>query len=143
MCDILGGFVLNKDFLVELGIDEDIADTILNRHCAEVNGIHIRNSVRQELMTNGVKSIDAAMKLFDFDGLEVSGSEVIGLDKKLSTFITDNSFLFESNEVPVFSAPSNGGVHGDISREEFSKMGYSQRLKLFNENPELYSQLKN
>lgn len=134
---------MDKEFLTGLGIDEDTVDTILSRHCSEIDSIHINNSVKQALLDNGVKSIDAAMKLFEFDGIKVNEGAIVGLEEKISAFVADNEFLFECREIPLFSAPSNGSIQKNISREEFSKMGYSQRLKLFNENPELYSQLKN
>ena len=38
--------------------------------------------------------------------------------------------------------PSNGnGTGAEITKEQFNSMGYSERNKLFNENPDLYNQL--
>lgn len=36
-----------------------------------------------------------------------------------------------------------GGTEKTVTKEEFSKMGYQQKLKLFNENPDLYNELSN
>lgn len=35
-----------------------------------------------------------------------------------------------------------GAQEREVTKEEFDKMGYRQRLKIYNENPDLYQQLK-
>lgn len=37
--------------------------------------------------------------------------------------------------------PSTGGTTDEITKDDFAKMGYAEKVKLFNENPELYNEL--
>ena len=38
-------------------------------------------------------------------------------------------------------APNTGATTNEITKEDFKKMGYAEKVKLFNENPELYNEL--
>jgi len=131
---------MDKDFLIELGIDEENADTILNKYTQEVGSIRLNYTVESELIKRGVKSVSAAMKLFDTDGLVYTEGEIEGLFERLDDFSKENDFLFEQSvKRPVFSKktiPECG-----ITKAEFEKMGYEKRLKLFNDSPEVYKKL--
>lgn len=41
-----------------------------------------------------------------------------------------------------YTPPKNQVQGGAVTKEQFAKMGYSEKVKIFNENPELYEQLK-
>lgn len=69
--------------------------------------------------------------------------------------IKGNIEAFKSNIKPLVSSqvetvikggsytpPKNQSPGGAVTKEQFSKMGYDARVKIFNENPELYEQLK-
>lgn len=131
---------MDRDFLIELGIDEENANTILDKYTEEIGSIRLKHTVENELMKRGAKSISAAMKLFDTNGLTYANGEVEGLFERLEDFSKENDFLFEeSTKRPVFSKktiPDSG-----ITKAEFEKMGYEKRLKLFKENPEVYKKL--
>lgn len=131
---------MDKDFLKELGIDEKNANAILDKHTEEIGSIRLNHTVESELMKRGVRSISAAMKLFDTQGLVYTDGKVDGLSQRLDDFSKENDFLFEQEiKKPVFSKktiPDEG-----ITKTEFEKMGYEKRLKLFNESPEVYKKL--
>ena len=57
------------------------------------------------------------------------------IDKVVESKITEK--LKES----AYSSPKNQETSKGITKEEFSKMGYSERVKLSSENPELYKEL--
>ena len=38
-------------------------------------------------------------------------------------------------------APNTGATTNEITKEDFKKMGYAEKVKIFNENPELYNEL--
>jgi hypothetical protein len=38
-------------------------------------------------------------------------------------------------------APNTGATTDEITKEDFKKMGYAEKVKIFNENPELYKEL--
>ena len=132
---------MDKDFLIGLGVDEENAELILQKNNSEISDIKVKHQVERELSKRGVKNINAAMKLFDTSGLCVSENGIDNLDEMVEGFVGENDFLFESENKPVFSAPTSSQHDLSISRDEFLKMGYAKRLKLFNENPQMYKML--
>lgn len=132
---------MDKDFLCGLGISEENAQLIISKNAEEISSIKVNHAVENALITNGVKNINAAMKLFDFNGLSVSENGIDGLNEKMDAFILENDYLFQNDKKPIFSAPSAQNTDSLISREEFEKMGYTKRLKLYNENPQAYMEL--
>ena len=132
---------MDKDFLIGLGIDEENVELILQKNSSEISDIKVKHQVERELSKRGVKNINAAMKLFDTSGLCVSENGIDNLNEMIEGFVGENDFLFESKNKPVFSAPTSSQHDFNISRDEFLKMGYAKRLKLFNENPQMYKML--
>lgn len=128
---------MDREFLEDIGLDEEKIGLILEKSRAEEEKQRLMTTVRNEMTKRGVKSLDAALKLFDIDGAESEEA----LSEKIDGFASENEFLFEKAEhKPIFSV-SVGVKRSGVTREEFEKMGYIQRLKLFNENPERYRQL--
>lgn len=128
---------MDREFLQSLGVSEESIDEILKKSNDEISRERLINSAQSELSKRGVKNINAAMKLLDMDGLESDN-----LLQKIDEFATENDFLFETNSPkPLFSGTVNNEKKSNVTKEEFSKMGYIERLKLFNENPENYRQL--
>ena len=133
---------MNPEFLSELGIEGENAEAIIAKVNDEISQIRLTHSIENELKQRGAKNINAAMKLFDQEGLKFSDGKVEGLSERMAEFEKENDFLF-SADIPktVFTAPVESGTGDSISREDFAKMGYSKRLKLFNEQPEVYKRL--
>ncbi len=130
---------MNMEFLTELGICDEAADAVLSKHCEEVNGLQLDFAVERELSKRGVKSMDAALKLLDKTGLNYSDGKVEGLTERIDDFSKNNDFLFSDGDKPYFTRQASQPT--GISKEDFDKMGYEKRLKLFNESPELYKRL--
>ena len=131
---------MDKEFLLDLGVDDDIVDNIIARHSEEVNNIRLDFAVERELSKRGAKNISAAMKLIDKSGLSYDNGYIEGLSEKIESFATENDFLFEKeNKIPFFSKPASRTK--GITKSEFEKMGYENRLRLFNESPDLYKKL--
>lgn len=58
------------------------------------------------------------------------------------TLTKDREGVFiNKNQAPDIPASAPSGAANSISREEFAKMGYIDRMKLYRENKELYNQL--
>ena len=131
---------MQKEFLTELGINEENAELIINEATKDLNSLKIKHAVENELSKKGVKNLGAAMRLFNIDEISFENDEMCGFDEKIDKFISENDFLFEENKKPIFSAPATSN-NNRITSEEFSKMSYSKRLKLFNENPQMYKEL--
>lgn len=133
---------MDREFLESLGIEDENIDLILNKSNAEILKERLINSAKTEISKRGVKNIDAAMKLFDMEGIEGEQDAQEELSRRVDAFVMENDFLFESNNPkPVFSGNVRNEKETGVTKEEFNKMGYIQRLKLYNENPEAYKQL--
>lgn len=135
---------MDREFLEGLGITDENIDLILDEANSQLSKERLFNSLKTEISKRGVKNIDAAIKLFDFDSIQNSGNALDELSQKVDDFVRENDFLFESNEPkPVFSGNLNNQNDSVITKNDFNKMGYIERLKLFNENPDVYRQLTN
>ena len=133
---------MDREFLESLGIEGENIDLILNKSNAEILKERLINSAKTEISKRGVKNIDAAMKLFDMEGIEGEQDAHEEITRRVDAFVMENDFLFESNNPkPVFSGNVRNEKETGVTKEEFNKMGYIQRLKLYNENPEAYKQL--
>lgn len=131
---------MDKNFLSGLGINSEAADTIINRHSDELNKLQLDFAVEREFTKRGVRSIDAAMKLFSKDGLEYSNGTIDGLAEKIDAFQSKNDFLFETNNPKPHFTKQLSHSSG-ITKSEFDKMGYEKRLRLFNDSPDVYRKL--
>ena len=130
---------MDRDFLESLGLEDEKIDLILEKSNSEISKERLIHSAKTEMTKRGVKNIDAAMKLFDTEGLDDSNEALL---ERLDSFVLENDFLFEqSSPKPVFSGNVTSEKQVGVTRDEFNKMGYIERLKLFNENPEAYKQL--
>lgn len=70
--------------------------------------------------------------------------KVKGMDDKLAGLKTQFPAQFESSgnkKVIENKLPDNQGGSDSVTKEDFAKMGYQERLKLFNENPTAYAEL--
>lgn len=84
------------------------------------------------------KMLDMEKVKYD-DNFEI----VEGLEDQINTLKESHDYLFENDKpLPQFTGnikqPGNSNV---ITKEVFKKMGYQDRVKLYNENKELYDQL--
>lgn len=107
-------------------------------------------AIESALRDAKAKNIKAVKANLNVDGLKLSDDKIIGLDEQLTALKESDSYLFESENQ---SAPSLAGrqphvnpstpLKGTITKDQFEKMGYSERENLYRENPELYQQLTN
>lgn len=70
--------------------------------------------------------------------------KVKGMDDKLAGLKTQFPNQFEGTggkKVIEHKLPDDQGGGDAVTKEDFAKMGYQERLKLFNENPETYAEL--
>lgn len=70
--------------------------------------------------------------------------KIKGWDDKLAALKTQFPTQFEAagqKKILENKLPDEGDKDGGITKETFAKMGYQDRLKLFNDNPEAYADL--
>ena len=66
-----------------------------------------------------------------------------GLMTALKDFLTAHDRAILADTVRQTPRPGAGGTDKAITHEQFDKMGYSERMKLYNEQPEVYNTLTN
>jgi len=64
-----------------------------------------------------------------------------GFSGVLKSFLVAHDKALLADAVRQTPRPGAGGTDKAVTREQFDKMGYSERMKLFNEQPELYKTL--
>jgi hypothetical protein len=77
-------------------------------------------------------------KLSLSDNGELKGFDV----EEIKTAYPSNFEVETKKVVDVNNLPKIDTSDNTITKEQFNKMGYKERTKLFNENPEMYNELK-
>lgn len=113
----------------------------------KVKNMEIDGIVDRALLTAKAKSVKAVRALLDLNGAEVEDGKIKGLDKQIEKLVTEAGYLFGDDKPNVKGAtPGNPGSNkpnGGVTQEQFNKMSYGERVKLYNEDKELYDQLTN
>lgn len=94
--------------------------------------------IASELKKANPKSVDVLMALLDEDSIAIEDGILTGLSQQIESLEKAYGFLFLSNEEkPKFTKETKTpGEELDIK-----KLSYKDRLKLYSEMPEVYSQL--
>jgi len=116
---------------------------------AQLKETQIEAEVNVALLSAGVKPDDidyVTFKLKAKGELELDESgKVKGMDDKIAALKTQFPGQFESNgkkNILENKLPTeNKGDGNSVSKENFNKMGYQERLQLYKENPEAYAEL--
>lgn len=87
-------------------------------------------------LENQLKQENKALELDDNGNIKDIKKLLLNLKTQFPTqFITDSQKKIEENKLPI------GNSGNDVTAEQFNKMGYQERLKLYNDSPELYKEL--
>ncbi len=113
-------------------------------HAAEIRQLKIDNAVESAL--NGAKAKNAlAVKalLKDLDKAELAEDGTIkGLAEQIAALQKSDGYLFEAKETKPKMKGVAVGESSDnepgITKEQFNRMSYKDRMNLYNENKELY-----
>lgn len=113
----------------------------------ELRQTQIKSAVKVALL--GAKAIDVdylIFKLKEKGELELAKDGTVkGLDDKIAELKTQFPNQFEKetqnqNTIEVNTLPNHNN-NSSVTKDEFEKMGYQDRLKLYNDDPETYSAL--
>jgi len=121
-------------------------DQLVQQLQTELAQAQIRGQVREHLVQRGAVDVDYLMYVMENNGDPLTlddKKQVINLKDRLDALQTQKPSMFASagkQKVRELPLPDNSNAHG-VSKEEFNRMGYQERLKLYNENPEAYEQL--
>ena len=115
---------------------------------AKIRNMTLDTAINNWLANNKAKHSELLADRFDRDKLVIKESgEVEGLEEQGNGLKEAFKDLFTVEKVLEGKQPPNppaGGTGGpgQITREQFNKMGYMERNQLYNENPALYQQLR-
>lgn len=113
---------------------------------AELEQTKLESAIKVELLA--AKAMDVNYLTFKLKEkgeltLDEQG-KIKGWDDKLAGLKTQFPTQFESEgkkNIIENKLPNNDGDNNGITREAFAKMGYQDRLKVYQENPEAYKEL--
>ncbi len=118
---------------------EETIATMKTDYDTRIRDISIKAAIQSKL--TDTKYPELLETKFDTKKLTISeDGTVLGIDEQLTTIKESYKDLF----VPVVKGrdPNNsGGNPKVISKEQFTKMNYKERVELYNTNIELYNQL--
>lgn len=119
-------------------------------HALEMKQLKIDSAVSSAITGAKGKNAKAIRALLNLENAELlEDGTVKGLKEQIESLVKaeDSKFLFESEEKVQFKgaipAGSAKNKSSGITKETFSKMGYKERVELFNTNRDLYDQLVN
>lgn len=108
---------------------------------AKIRNLTLDGAIEKALAGAKAKHSDLLSSKIDREKLIIGeDGKVVGLDEQLSGLKESYKDLFEAT-VSGTTPNNNGGSAGGVTKEQFSKMGYKERVNLYNTNKELYDQL--
>ena len=115
-------------------------------YTAQIQKMELDGIVERTLLSSKVKNAKAVRALLDLEDAKVKDGAIKGLDDQLAKLKESDPYLFESESKPTGVIP--GEPHGGqgstgINQEQFNKMGYLQRAKLKEDDPNAYSEFTN
>lgn len=113
---------------------------------AELEQTKLESAIKVELLAAKAMDVDyLTFKLKEKGELTLDEQgKIKGWDDKLAGLKTQFPTQFESEgkkNIIENKLPNNDGDNNGITREAFAKMGYQDRLKVYQENPEAYKEL--
>lgn len=113
---------------------------------AELAQTKLDSAIKVELLAAKALDVDyLTFKLKEKGELALDeNGKIKGWDDKLAALKTQFSTQFETasqKKIEENKLPGGDNSGNTITKETFAKMGYQDRLKLYNENPEAYAEL--
>lgn len=97
---------------------------------------NLTNQYSQELATKGLSQF--ANFILNSDDEEVIKANIQAFETNLTPLVTSQ---VEAKIKGSSYVPPTGGQGGTITKEQFKAMGYKEKVKVFDESPELYADL--
>lgn len=119
-------------------------------HASEMKQLKVDAAVSAALSSSKAKNEKAVRALLDLEKIELRDDGTIkGLDDQIKKLVEseDSKFLFDSEtkSTSKFSGVKPGekkdGTPGAMTKEQFNKMSYKERVELYNSDKQLYDQL--
>ncbi len=116
-------------------------------HAAEVKQLKIDAAVEAALTGAKGKNVKAIKALLNLENAELADDGTIkGLAEQIESLQKSDEYLFEAKESKTKIKGATPGQSADtkldgLTKEQFNKMSYKEKVNLFNENKELYDSL--
>lgn len=115
-------------------------------YTAQIQKMELDGIVERTLLSSKVKNAKAVRALLDLEDAKVKDGTIKGLDDQLTKLKESDPYLFESDSKPTGVTP--GEPHGGqgssgVTKEQFDKMSYLERVKFQGDNPDAYSEFIN
>lgn len=114
---------------------------------SEIEKLKIDNAINIGISNARGKNLKSIKALIDYDNINIDEyGDISGVSEQIESLLKndDTRFLFGNDKVVLKgTTPSSSGRIASISKDDFRKMGYNQRLELLNSNRELYNELSN
>lgn len=117
-------------------------DTQKTTYEAQIADMEFNSIIDAAISEAGGRSVKAVKAMLDINTLKGSKDQTADIKSAIEKCQKENAYLFGMNEPinhPV--GPTNGPVVG-ITKEQFQKMGYKERLELKQSSPQKYKELK-
>ena len=108
------------------------------------------SALKVSLLAAGVKASDIDYIMFkcksdtDWKPVLDDSGNIKGMDDKIKGLKTQYPKQFESSstkKIDENKLPEDNDDKNKVTKEDFKKMGYQERLKVYNDNPDLYKEL--
>lgn len=121
---------------LEEKIDSDIAERLCD--------VAVNASVKSLSGEFKVRDTDVVKMLIDKKAISVGeDGSVNGLDEQINLIRKEKPFLFGAEPLAGRTPFMGGADSPNVTKEQFKSMGYRERIKLFEEQPEMYKNLNN
>lgn len=102
--------------------------------------------LERKLANAGARNPKAVKALLDTENIKLDGETLLGLDDQLKALQESDGYLFGEEEPAGLRGrkPHEGGSNPpEITKEQFEKMSYSEKVDLYNKDLETYQKLSN
>ncbi len=108
----------------------------------KIADMQFSTSLEAAISAAGARNVKAVQALLDVNALRQSKDQTADIKAALEACQKENDYLFGSRE-PINNpvGPTGGPILG-ITKEEFRKLGYKERLELKQKDPQKYEALK-
>lgn len=109
----------------------------------ELYNIKLNNAVEHAIKDSKGKNIKAIKSLLDFEKIKLNDDGSVDISDQIKKLIETDEYMFETknNTFRGVKPTESNDIVKEITKENFDKMSYKERINLYNENKELYNQL--
>lgn len=117
-----------------------------DKYAADLKATKISSAVEKALLSAGAKNYKAVKALLNLEGAELDDNDAVkGLEDQIKKLkeAEDSKFLFAETPNPKGFKPgnNNGNPPKGLTKEDFKKMGYKERVELYNKDKATYEAL--